>query len=79
MSKSTMPEPNPIADQYALDCLAALLGTSSEWSSAADYLEDIANLVGTVRPHPGNYDVDVYADVFRERTGRTLPESWVRN
>lgn len=71
------PQPNQYPDQYALDCLATLLGTSSEWSSAADYLESVADLVGTVRPHPGNYDADVYARVFHERTGRTAPESWI--
>lgn len=48
-------------DDDAMDQVALMLGTSPEWDSPSDYLEDIANLVGTSgRPHPGDADPDEY-------------------
>lgn len=63
------------SDQLAVDSIAALLGTNAEWRSAASYLEDIANIVGTVRPHPGDRAA-TYRQDFREATGRDLPSAW---
>ncbi|WP_141692912.1 hypothetical protein [Leifsonia xyli] len=50
-----------LSDSAAMDRLANLLGTNPEWSSPADYLEDIANLVAaTGGQHPGDADPDTY-------------------
>ena len=48
----------------ALHGIAELLGTSPEWSSAADFLEDIANIIGWHSPfnHPGDADPDEYRE-----------------
>lgn len=35
-----------------------LLGEAEDWSSPADFLAGIANLVGTVLPHPGDWDTE---------------------
>lgn len=65
-----------LEDRDAIDAIATLLGTSSQWSSAADYLEDIANIIGKVRPHPGD-NADTYAQTFELETGRPVPQNWV--
>jgi hypothetical protein len=49
--------PRPIdrtAAERTLDKIAAMLGANTEWNSAADYLEDIATVIGQskVYPHP---------------------------
>ena len=46
-------------DQIVIDRIATLLGTSEEWSGA-DMLEFIADLIGDVRPHPGNCEAGEY-------------------
>lgn len=61
------------ADRLALDKIAGLLGTSSRWDG--DVLEDLANIVGDVRPHPGDA-ADTYSKTFRESTGRSIPNQW---
>jgi len=58
-------------DTLAIDKIATLLGTSDDWKGA-DYLEMIAGIVGSVRPHPGNLDGNAYAEVFRQVTGREV-------
>ena len=68
-------QPTIATDQQAVDAIAALLGTSAEWSSAADFLESIANVIGAVRPHPGDA-ADTYRADFREATGRDVPTAW---
>lgn len=62
-------------DQDALDAIATMLGTRAEWSSGADMLEDIANVIGTVRPHPGDSDT-TYRREFWEATGRAVDAGW---
>jgi hypothetical protein len=48
-------------DTQAVTRIAFLLGTNPEWSSPADFLEDIANLVAaTGRQHPGDADPATY-------------------
>ncbi|MFJ3395362.1 hypothetical protein [Leifsonia aquatica] len=50
-----------LSDTNAVDAIANLLGTNPEWSSPADYLEDIANTIAaTGRQHPGDADPDTY-------------------
>lgn len=49
-------------DVMAIDKIAIMLGTRAEWSGA-DMLESIANIIGTVRPHPGD-SADTYLDDF---------------
>lgn len=44
--------PQTAADQQTVDTVAHLMGTTPEWN--ADTLEAIADLVGQVRPHPGD-------------------------
>lgn len=60
-----------VADMWAIDKIATLLGTSSEWKGA-DYLQWIADIIGSVRPHPGDNDGDGYAIDFRNATGRDV-------
>jgi hypothetical protein len=62
-------------DQQAVDAVATLLGTSAEWDDAADFLDDIANIVGQVRPHPGDAAA-TYRNDFRKATGREVPIGW---
>lgn len=64
--------PDNPTDQQVLDAIATLLGTSRAWN--ADTLTDIANLIGQVRPHPG--DAPNYADDFHAATGRLAPAAW---
>jgi hypothetical protein len=61
------------SDQFVVDALAAYLGTQEEWNGA-DCLEVIADLIGTVRPHPGG-ESD-YRPIFRKATGRDVPSAW---
>ena len=49
-------------DAAVLDAIAWRLACSPDWS--ADELTDIADLIGTVRPHPGLLDPDA-ADELR--------------
>jgi hypothetical protein len=57
-----------LTDTEALTAIAALRGTSPEWNSAADYLEDIANIIASAdRQHPGDADPDTY-DPHRRST-----------
>ncbi|SEE48246.1 hypothetical protein [Jiangella alba] len=60
-------------DQYAVDAIATLLGTSAEWNSSM--FEDISDIVGAVRPHPGDA-ADTYGDDFRKVTGREVLAAW---
>jgi hypothetical protein len=65
-----------LRDREALDAIATRLGTSAEWSGAADFLEDIANIIGeTERPHPGGA-ADTYLQDFAQATGRTCPGAY---
>ena len=53
-----------VANQHSTDtnivnAIALLLGTQREWNGG-DCLEDIANLIGLVRPHPGDQDPAAY-------------------
>lgn len=53
------PEPPTVGDAvHTLVSIGTLLGEAEEWSSPADFLEDIANLIGTVLPHPGDWDTE---------------------
>lgn len=65
-------------DERALDAIATLLGTSPDWS--ADTLEDIADVVGQMRPHPGdgNFGDSTYADKFLRRLERPVPPLYDR-
>lgn len=47
-------------DTNAINAIAMMLGTQREWNGG-DCLEDIANLIGLVRQHPGDQDPAVYA------------------
>ncbi|MEO7017041.1 MAG: hypothetical protein ABI067_10945 [Leifsonia sp.] len=50
-----------LTDTQAVTKIAHLLGTNPEWSSPADFLDDIAALVAaTGRQHPGDADPDTY-------------------
>lgn len=57
-----------VGDQRAIDAIATTLGTAERWN--ADQLESIANIVGTVRPHPGG-EQD-YRPLFSDATGRNV-------
>ncbi len=46
----------PPQDRAVLDAIAWTLAVSPDWS--ADELTVIADLIGTVRPHPGELDPD---------------------
>jgi hypothetical protein len=63
------------ADRQALDAIATLLGTSADWSPGSEFLEDIANIIGSVRPHPGD-SADTYRSNFHAATGRNVPAKW---
>ncbi len=45
-----------LSDTAVIDAIAWRLARSPDWS--ADELTDIADLIGTVRPHPGDLDHD---------------------
>ena len=50
-------------DTNIVNAIALLLGTQREWNRG-DCLEDIANLIGLVRQHPGDQDPAGYAAQF---------------
>jgi hypothetical protein len=61
-------------DTRVVDAIATYLGTAERWDGA-DALDVIADLIGEVRPHPGATPVHLYAERFKEATGReVLPE-----
>lgn len=69
-------------DTRAVDAIATYLGTREAWS-AADAVEVIADIIGTVRPHPGHvWDTDDlptgqgYLQAFAEATGYPAPGEW---
>lgn len=66
-----MPFTTTATDEQVVDRIAALLGTRESWSGA-DMLERIANLIGYVRPHPGDPNVLDYRAEFYAATGRDL-------
>lgn len=51
-----------ITDSDVVDAIALLLGTNPEWSSPSEFLDDIANLIGRVRQHPGDQDPQEYVE-----------------
>ncbi len=53
---TTPPITAPPQDAAVLDAIAWTLAVSPDWS--ADELTVIADLIGTVRPHPGELDPD---------------------
>ena len=63
-------------DQGVIDAIATMLGTSESWSGA-DMLETIAELVGAVRPHPGNTRPEHFVELFAIVTGREAPAQWI--
>lgn len=58
----------PLTDTDVVDAIALGLGTKSQWSGA-DELEWIAEVVGRVRPHPGNSDPRPYRAAFAAQRG----------
>jgi hypothetical protein len=59
-----------LRDERAIDKIATLLGTAEVWR--VDYLEIVADIIGTVRPHPGGNDGNGYAIDFHNATGRDV-------
>ena len=59
------------ADRVAIDKIATLLGTAVTWDGAADFLDDIANIIGRVRPSVGS-EPDQYAAAFLATTGHAV-------
>lgn len=68
-------DPNPTTDSDIIDDIAALLGTAEDWSPGSDFLEIIADLIGQVRPHPGEGSGTEYPSRFKQVTGRNLPDT----
>ena len=63
-------------DTQVVDAIATMLGTTARWDPTA-IVEDIANLIGEVRPHPGESGPpDRWAELFMADTGRDVPEWW---
>lgn len=60
-----------LTDTAIVDAIAAYLGTQESWSGA-DALDVIADLIGRVRPHPGQVHAEDYADEFAAATGRRV-------
>ncbi len=56
MSTATADHTAEATDAAVIDAIAWRLASSADWS--ADELSDIADLIGTVRPHPGLLDPD---------------------
>lgn len=67
-------------DRQALDCIATLLGTSTDWSPQREaFLTDIAMIIAqTERPHPGDVRAENYKAAFRAATGRGVIRKWDR-
>jgi hypothetical protein len=55
----------PVTDTDVVDTIALMLGTSPEWTGAQD-LERIADIIGAVRPHPGNLGPFEYRREFAD-------------
>lgn len=51
-----------LTDSDIIDAIALMLGTNPEWENPSAYLEDIANLIGQVRQHPGGQDPQEYVE-----------------
>lgn len=51
-----------LTDSDIVDAIALMLGTNPEWSSPSEFLDDIANLIGRVRKHPGGQDPQEYVE-----------------
>jgi hypothetical protein len=64
-----------VRDQWAIDKIAVGLGTRTEWPGA-ETLEWIANVIGTVRPHPGDA-APRYRAEFEAATGRPAPADFI--
>jgi hypothetical protein len=62
-----MPNEPEMTDERAIDVIALGLGAEAEWSS--EDLEWIADVIGWVRPHPGNTKGD-YVIAFEDATSR---------
>lgn len=76
INNCTAPAETPAAetattDQDVVDSIATMLGTNPRWSGADD-LEAIANLIGKVRPHPGDNRPADYRAKFHAATGRPV-------
>jgi hypothetical protein len=56
MSTATADHTGQATDAAVIDAIAWRLASSTDWS--ADELSDIADLIGTVRPHPGRAGPD---------------------
>jgi hypothetical protein len=70
-------ESRPADDETVIDRIAAILGTAERWTNGL--LEDIADQVGLVRPHPGNTKHLEYPSKFLAATGREIEPCWNRN
>lgn len=52
-----------LTEYQGMQMIAELLGTAEDWSPAADFLEDIANIVYQAGfPHPGDTSPEDYAE-----------------
>ena len=51
-------------DKAVVDAIALCLGTAEEWQP--HHLDVVAELVGYVRPHPGDIPHDEYEQALRE-------------
>ena len=60
-----------VGDMWAIDKIATLLGTADDWRGA-DFLEMIADVIGIVRPHPGESDGEQYVVRFIDKTYRNI-------
>jgi len=71
-------------DRAALNSMAEMLGVPDHWNGSADYLEEVAELIGsTGRPHPGAVPADRYdaamnewRDTHRVRRGEAGYADW---
>ena len=63
---------NRADDQTIIDRIATVLATSDDWD--ADVVNEVAILIGVVRPDPGVDEdgVDQWVDDFRAATGREI-------
>jgi hypothetical protein len=66
-----------VSDTQIVDTLAALLAVS-EWDGGPEDIAAIADLIGKVRPHPGNCASRAeYAAAFKAATGRDVPNQYL--